>query len=183
MTSPNKYPSLDAELTIRAGNGNRMFKPAEVIQPMAFDIDRPFVYIAGSMRNADIITVTKKFHAAGMQAFSSWHAVGPEADDHWKKYEQAMGHDYLSALKEPAAKNVFAFDKKHIDACSAFVLVLPAGKSAHLELGYIIGQGKPGYILLDSEQDRWDIMYQFATGIYKNCDDLIEDIQMQYRSQ
>jgi len=56
------------------------------------------------------------------------------------------------------------------------VLVLPAGKSGHLELGYMIGQGKPGYILLDGEPERFDVMYNFATGVFTNLSDLLKVI-------
>ncbi len=48
----------------------------------------------------------------------------------------------------------------------AGVLVLPAGKSGHLELGYLIGQGKPAYIWMPEEPDRWDVMYRFADAVF-----------------
>jgi len=41
------------------------------------------------------------------------------------------------------------------------VLVYPAGRSCGIEFGYIVGRGKPGWVLLDSP-DRWDVMVQFA---------------------
>jgi nucleoside 2-deoxyribosyltransferase len=50
--------------------------------------------------------------------------------------------------------------------------MLPAGKSGHLELGYMIGQGKPGYILLDAEHKRWDVMYKFATAVVPTMEEL-----------
>lgn len=67
---------------------------------------------------------------------------------------------------------MFEFDKKHLDACDAAILVLPAGRSGHLELGYVLGKGKPGYILLADEEKRWDVMYKFATGVYSDLDTL-----------
>ena len=39
---------------------------------------------------------------------------------------------------------------------------MPGGKSAHLELGYMIGRGKRCFVLFDKEPERWDLMYQFA---------------------
>jgi len=42
------------------------------------------------------------------------------------------------------------------------VLMLPAGRSGHLELGQIMGDRKPGFILLDEDYDRWDVMYRKA---------------------
>ena len=57
------------------------------------------------------------------------------------------------------------------------VLVLPAGRSAHLELGWMLGRGKPGYILLDGKDDRYDVMYQFATGVVTSLIGLIEMLE------
>ena len=72
---------------------------------------------------------------------------------------------------------MFEFDKVHIDRADFGLLILPAGKSGHLELGYMIGCGKPGYILLD-KPDRWDVMYQFATGIFFSVEDMISELKL-----
>ena len=39
---------------------------------------------------------------------------------------------------------------------------MPAGKSGHLELGYMIGQGKPCFVFFEEEPERWDVMHQFT---------------------
>ncbi|KKL16494.1 hypothetical protein LCGC14_2494950, partial [marine sediment metagenome] len=80
------------------------------------------------------------------------------------------------ALDGWAGKHVFEFDKFHIDRADFGILILPAGKSGHLELGYMIGCGKPGFILLD-KPDRWDVMYQFATGIFFDEAEMIEELK------
>jgi nucleoside 2-deoxyribosyltransferase len=54
--------------------------------------------------------------------------------------------------------------------------VMPAGKSGHIELGYAVGQGKPGYILLEKEPERWDLMYAFATKIFYHIELLTEEL-------
>ena len=56
-------------------------------------------------------------------------------------------------------------------------MLMPAGKSGHLELGYIIGRGKPGYILFDGEPERYDVMVQFATGIFFNKQELFDKLR------
>jgi len=83
----------------------------------------------------------------GYDAFDDWFAAGPEADDFWQKYEQARGRTYAEALKGLAVNNVVNFDRTHLDRCDIGTLVLPAGKSGHLELGRCIGQGKQTYIV------------------------------------
>jgi nucleoside 2-deoxyribosyltransferase len=92
-------------------------------------------------------------------------------------YERMRGRTYVEALDGWHAKHVFDFDKRHLDRATAGVLVSPAGKSAHLELGYLLGKGKPGFIFFTEEPERWDIMTQFATGLHTNVDALIADLQ------
>lgn len=134
------------------------------------------IYLIGSLRNNLIPEIAIKIRNAGFDVFDDWYAPGPEADDYWKSYELVRGRNYLEALEGHAAKQIFDFDKKHLDAAAAAVLVLPCGKSGHLELGYTIGRGKPGFILLD-EPDRWDVMYQFATGLYVELETLIQALK------
>jgi nucleoside 2-deoxyribosyltransferase len=110
----------------------------------------------------------------GFDVFDDWMAAGPEADDFWKKYEIGRGSSYADALLGHAARHVFEFDKYHLDRCDAAVLVLPAGKSGHLELGYVAGTGKPTFILLDGQDTRFDVMYQFATKVFMNKEEMLE---------
>jgi len=57
---------------------------------------------------------------------------------------------------------------------------MPAGKSCHLELGYMVGKGKKCYVLFDKEPDRWDIMYGFATDVFFSLDELKKELE-QYK--
>jgi hypothetical protein len=134
------------------------------------------IYLIGSLRNPQVPIVGHALRREGYDIFDDWYAVGPKADDHWKEYEKARGRNMKEALAGEAAKNTFRFDKNHLDASDAAVLVSPAGKSGHLELGYMLGKGKPGFVLLDEDPERWDVMYQFANAICFGLDDLIETL-------
>lgn len=122
----------------------------------------PTIYLIGSLRNPEVPKVAQWLRSKGFEVFDDWYAAGPDADDLWRDYEQARGHTYIQALEGYHAEHTWSYDKYHLDKCQAGVLVMPAGKSAHLELGYLIGQGKPGYIVLDGEPERWDVMARFA---------------------
>lgn len=132
------------------------------------------IYVIGSLRNKRIPEIAIKLRSHGLNVFDDWFSPGPQTDDEWQAYERARGRSYKEALAGHHAKQVYEFDKHHLDQADAVVLVCPAGKSGHLELGYIIGKGKPGYILLDGEPERFDVMYQFATDIFYNEEELIE---------
>lgn len=131
------------------------------------------VYLIGSLRNREAVqTLANQLRDVAYEVFDDWLAPGPEADDKWKEYEEARGRSYEQALSGWAAKQVFAFDHHHIHRSDIGVLMLPCGKSGHLELGYMLGCGKRGYVLID-KPDRWDVMYQFATGIFFSTEALI----------
>lgn len=120
------------------------------------------IYLMGSLRNENIPETANKIREWGFEVFDDWFSPGPEADDFWRNYEKIRGSSYKEALNNWAGKHVFEFDKFHIDRSDIAVLYMPAGKSAHLELGYAIGQGKPTFILFDEEPERWDVMYIFV---------------------
>lgn len=123
------------------------------------------LYLIGSLRNEKVPETAKLLRSFGLDVFDDWFSAGPEADDFWKRYEENRGHDYKEGLRGFAARHVFEFDKHHLDRCDAALLMLPAGKSGHLELGYVAGSGKPTFLLLD-RPDRWDVMYQFASEVF-----------------
>ncbi len=124
------------------------------------------MYLIGSLRNPEVNRIAAAIRELGYEVFDDWTAAGPTADDSWRDYEKQRGHTYPQALQGFAAKHVFAFDKFHLDRANIAVLLMPAGKSGHLELGYFLGTGKPGYVLFDQEPERFDVMYQFATGVF-----------------
>lgn len=133
------------------------------------------IYLIGSLRNPRITEIGNTLRALpGFSVFDDWVAAGPEADDYWQAYEKARGHTFVEALNGWAAHHVYFFDKEHLDRADIVILVLPAGKSGHLELGYAIGKGKIGYIVLDSEPERYDVMYKFADRVFATVNDLVE---------
>ncbi len=131
------------------------------------------VYLIGSLRNREVVqAIAAELRSAGYEVFDDWLAPGPEADDKWKEYEEARGHTYEEALQGWAATQVFEFDHYHIHRSDIGILVMPCGKSGHLELGYMLGIGKRAYVLMD-KPDRWDVMYQFATNVFFTPEALI----------
>lgn len=134
------------------------------------------IYLIGSLRNENVPLIGDKLRAKGFEVFDEWYSAGPEADDHFKKYHQERKISYDAALRGYAARHIFTFDKTHLDRTDIAILVCPSGRSGHLELGYMVGKGKPTYVLMDTDSDRWDLMYQFTNGIFFDINKLIKDI-------
>lgn len=140
------------------------------------------VYVIGSLRNPEIPKIANQLRENEFEVFADWYAAGENADDSWRDYEKSQGRTYLEALKGPAANNVFEFDKRWLQWAEAVILVAPAGKSGHLELGWSLGQGKLGYYLLDSP-DRWDVMLKFASVVTDNLQEIIKDLKNEQRKK
>src|SRR3990167_3013472 len=124
------------------------------------------IYLIGPLRTPVIPELGRTLRTWGHTVFDDWFGAGPKADDSWQEYETVRGRSYKEALKGLAAEHTFEWDLKHIREADAGVLVLPAGKSAHLELGYMIGRGQRGYVFMPEMPKRWDLMYRLAHGVY-----------------
>ncbi len=136
------------------------------------------IYIIGSLRNRQkIIDLGTRLRNYDYDVFDSWIAAGPEADDFWQDYANERGLSYREALNDYSARHVFEFDKHHLDRCDIAVLCLPAGKSAHIEMGYMVGRGKPVYVLFDQVPDRYDVMYNFATDVCFSEEELFDTLR------
>ena len=57
------------------------------------------LYLIGSLRNPEVPSVGAVLRNIGYDVFDDWHAAGPTADDSWKEYEEARGHNYRQALE------------------------------------------------------------------------------------
>lgn len=130
-------------------------------------------YIIGSLRNPLVPKVGSAIRALGFDVFDDWYAGGPTADDTWQAYEKdERGHTFAEALDGEAAWHTFRFDDAHIHAADIVVMVMPAGKSGHMELGVAIGRGKRGFVLFDREPERYDVMYRFAEKVFFSEEEL-----------
>lgn len=134
------------------------------------------IYLIGSLRNPKIPDIANELRSYGWDIFSDWYCASENADDRWLEHEKGRGLSYTEALKAPAAQHVFEFDKFHLDRCDMAILLMPAGKSGHIELGYM-AKDKPTFVLFDEEPPRWDVMYNFTKGVYFNISDLIDGIK------
>lgn len=101
-----------------------------------------------SVTGIDYGTEGKGFH---------WSDLDPE-DPNWRAWPPEK---FRKLLDHPLAKSGFASDKAAMEWADVFVLLMPCGRSAHLEAGWAVGQGKPTAIFLD-RQNEPELMYKFA---------------------
>ncbi len=131
------------------------------------------VYCIGSLKNPAIPEIANHLRQAGHEVFDDWWSSSEDCDDWWQAHEKVKGRSYREAIYGYHARNVFEFDKRHLDRCDAGVLVMPAGRSGHAEFGYLAGQEKPVFVLWLQETEKFDVMHLLSTAIVFSLEELI----------
>lgn len=109
------------------------------------------VYVASSWRNGYQPGIVAALRRVGLVVYDfrnpgpgehgfSWRSIDPD----WINWTPAQWRD---ALRSPIAQSGYANDRGGMDGADCCVLVLPCGRSAHLEAGFMAAQGKPVYTL------------------------------------
>lgn len=136
------------------------------------------IYVASSWRNTMQQDIVVALRAAGHEVYDFKNpAPGndgfrwSEIDKEWLNWSPAAFAKLL--VTHPVAASGFAFDKNALDWCDTCILVLPCGRSAHLELGYAAGQGKDTYVLLHEDKFEPELMYLLNTGISTDINEII----------
>lgn len=139
-----------------------------------------YVYVASSWRNPMQPAVCAVLKAAGIDHYDfrnpeggtgfSWQDVKPHPAPGipGKGEDWETRADYLQMVDHPRAIAGFYSDFEAMQKADTFVMVLPCGKSAHLELGWAVGAGKNTAILLEDPVEP-ELMYRmvdhFATSV------------------
>lgn len=138
-------------------------------------MSQPLIYVMGSLSNPAVPAWGRWLREQDWDAFDDWYAAGPDADVRWREYERARGRTMQAALKGRSARQTFGFDAFHLNIADAGLLVLPAGKSGHMELCYLMwSRQKPTAILMtDPDPPKWDQMYPLLDcSILSNTEEL-----------
>lgn len=83
------------------------------------------------------------------------------------KYVSENIYNGINIFERYEVQEAFKQDKKWLDWCDMVLLILPSGRSAHLEAGYAKGMGKRLIILGEFPINEYDLMYGFADAMFK----------------
>jgi hypothetical protein len=148
-----------------------------------------YVYVASSWRNPRQPLVCAALYAAGVDHYDfrnppdgagfGWREVKtPGGPPSCAETVLAKGSDweqvdeYLRMVDHPRAIEGFTADFGAMQKADTFALVLPCGKSAHLELGWAVGAGKRTAILLEDPVEP-ELMYRMVDYLAPTMDDLL----------
>ena len=131
------------------------------------------IYVASSWRNQRQPFIVEGLRKAAHEVYDfknpregdngfGWR----EIDEDWQHWSQSK---FRSALSDPVAEKGFKSDFDAMKWAEVFVLVMPCGRSAHLELGWAVGAGKRTIILLSDGEP--ELMYKMVDYL---CVDFVE---------
>lgn len=142
-------------------------------------LERPSkrIYVASSWRNNMQGAVVEILRAA---KFEVYDFKNPPNEKPFSFQNLALDGDaaipaerYVDLIQNhPRAEEGFNSDFDAMQWADTFVLVLPCGRSAHLELGWAVGAGKRTAILLDDPCTP-DLMYRMVDHLSTSVIDLL----------
>lgn len=133
------------------------------------------IYVASSCRNNMQPLVVAALRNAGHGVFdfkNPAHGFGfcwADIDFKWMDWSPS---EFAEKLNHPLAVTAFKRDMEALALCDACVLVMPCGRSAHLELGYAVGTGKKTIILLSDGEP--ELMYRMVNGLATSIPGLLK---------
>jgi hypothetical protein len=145
------------------------------------------IYVASSWRNAIQPTVVRALKTAGHEVYDFRNPAPGDTGFAWlqcSKLSSALKDPRAfrdEILTHPIAKAAFAKDMNALKAADATVLVLPCGRSAHLELGYAAGAGQRTVVLLDDPMSEPELMYLMNTAICTTMDEVLDAVLAECR--
>jgi len=156
------------------------------------------IYVASSWRNNRQSEVVEVLRASGYKVYDFKNPRAGDNGFHWSEidpdWKRWSPEKYRHALDHPIAQDGFNSDFAAMRAADVCVLVLPCGRSAHIEAGWFVGCGKLLYILIEHGGHSYDdspcgvcgdmdgchggvepeLMYRMADGgIATSIDDLV----------
>ena len=113
------------------------------------------IYVASSWRNHEQAEVVTRLRAAGHEVYDFKNPKAGDKGFHWSDVALKRADeggwcrpvDLREALKHPRAVEGFNSDYGAMKWADACVLLLPCGRSAHLEAGWMAGAGKLTLVL------------------------------------
>lgn len=141
------------------------------------------IYVASSWRNPIQQHIVGLLRAEGHSVYDFRNPAPGQHGFHWSEVNPAYGEwnpkTFIRDLYSghPSIERGFSLDRNALDLCDTCVLVLPCGRSAHLEAGYAIGQGKPTITYLHPDKFEPELMYLLGRRCVENDAALLRELR------
>ena len=141
------------------------------------------IYIASSWQNKEYEQVLNTLRLEGYETYDFKHPENKELSSFdWEKLDKEYNRwtcsDFKKALNHPETIKAFQKDFQAMQEADFCVLLLPCGRSAHSEAGWMKGKGKKVFILDLSENPKPELMYKMYDDYLTETMELIERIKL-----
>ncbi len=142
------------------------------------------VYVASSWRNLYQPAIVKALQGLGLEVYDfrnpepgnngfGWRSIDPD-------WQQWSPEQWREALKHPISQHSYELDRGGMDRSECCVLVLPSGRSAHMEAAFMAAQGKPVFTLAleATEPELMSLLLGPADHICVSMDELFDWLEV-----
>ena len=141
----------------------------------------PKIYLASSWRNKHYEDVLETLRMQGYETYDFKHPENNGASGFsWENvaadFEKWTCKDFKEGLNHPEAIKAFEKDFNAMQEADYCILLLPCGRSAHSEAGWMKGNGKKVFILDLSEKPTPELMYRMFDTYLTKIVDLVESV-------
>lgn len=133
------------------------------------------IYVASSWRNKYYPGVVEALRNAGHEVYDFRNPPHGGNGFHWIDVDENAPNwtfaEYAEGLSHPLAERQFAADLEALQQADSCVLVLPCGRSAHTEAGWMAGAGKRVIVYIP-EMVEPELMYKLFDKVVGSLDEL-----------
>lgn len=137
------------------------------------------IYVASSWRNKYFPEVVTRLREAGHEVYDFRNPPHGGAGFHWTDVDPDAPNwtyaQYAEGLHHPLAERQFQADIDALTWADTCVLVLPCGRSAHTEAGWMAGAGKRVLAYIP-EMLEPELMYKLFDAVAGSLDELVGKI-------
>ena len=134
------------------------------------------IYVASSWRNPYFPEVVQRLREAGHQVYDFRNPPHGGAGFHWTDVDENAPNwtfgEYAQGLTHPLAEKQFKADLDALEWADACVLVLPCGRSAHTEAGWMSGRGKKVVVYIPKMEEP-ELMYKLFDRVVGTLEELV----------
>jgi hypothetical protein len=135
------------------------------------------IYVASSWRNPYYPEVVSQLRAAGHEVYDFRNPPHGGNGFRWTDIDKNAPNwtfeQYAEGLFHPKAERQFQADLEALERADACVLVLPCGRSAHIEAGWMAGAGKKVIVYIPKMEEP-ELMYKLFDYVIGSLQSLIE---------
>lgn len=139
------------------------------------------IYVASSWRNPYYPDVVNRLRAEGHEVYDFRNPPHGGAGFHWTDVDPDCARwsvdQYRQGLSHPLAERQFAADLEALEWADTCVLVLPCGRSAHTEAGWLAGRGKRVIACIPCF-DEPELMYKLFDDVVETLDELADRLRV-----